>query len=60
MEYYRTGHIHVQYALVIAAGLFVGAFFGARIILSLPPVAIRRIYAVFLLLVAARMLFTAK
>ena len=50
----------MKYALVIAAGLFVGAFFGARIILSLPPVAIRRIYAVFLLLVAARMLFTAK
>ncbi len=60
MEYYRAGHINLKFAVIIAAGLFVGAFFGARIILALPAVAIRRIYAVFLVLVAARMLLTAK
>jgi uncharacterized membrane protein YfcA len=60
MEYYRTGHINLKYSLVLAAGLFVGAYFGARIILTLPPVTIRRIYAVFLVVVAARMLFSAK
>jgi len=45
---------------VIAAGLFVGAYFGARIILTLPPLTIRRIYAVFLVIVAARMLLASK
>ena len=60
MEYYRTGHIHLKYALVIAAGLFVGAYFGARIILALPPLTTRRIYAVFLVIVAARMLLASK
>jgi len=60
LEYYRTGHVNLKYALVIAAGLFVGAYFGARIILALPPVIIRRIYAVFLVVVAARMLLTSR
>jgi uncharacterized membrane protein YfcA len=60
LEYYRTGHIHVKYAGLIALGLFVGAYFGARIIISLPPLLIRRIYGTFLLLVAARMLLMSK
>ena len=60
LEYYRTGHVNFKYAMIIAAGLFLGSYFGARIILSLPPLTIRRIYAVFLVIVAARMLLATK
>ena len=60
MEYYRQGSINIRYAALIALGLFAGAYFGARITTSLPPDVIRRIYGIFLLLVAARMLFTGK
>jgi len=60
MEYYRTGHVNLKYALLVAAGLFVGSYFGARIILALPPLVIRRVYAVFLVIVAARMLLASK
>ena len=60
LEYYHNGHMNLKYALIIAAGLFTGSYFGARIILSLPPVMIRRIYAVFLVIVAARMLLSSK
>ena len=60
LEYYRNGHVNLKYALVIAAGLFLGSYFGAKIILSLPPVLIRRIYAAFLVIVAARMLLARK
>lgn len=59
-EYYRSGHVNLTYALVVAAGLFLGSYFGARIILSLPPLVIRRVYAVFLVIVAARMLLTSR
>lgn len=59
-EYYRNGSIHIRYALLIALGLFIGAFFGARIMIGLPPQLIRRVYAGFLILVAARMLMTGK
>jgi uncharacterized protein len=60
LEYYRNGHINVRYAALIALGLFLGAYFGARITLSLSPDLVRRLYAVFLLLVAGRILFFGK
>ncbi len=60
LEYYRNGYINVRYALIIAAALFVGAYFGARIMMPLPPHVIRRIYAVFLFVVATRMLIMGK
>jgi len=59
-EYYRGGFINLRYAALIALGLFLGAYFGARITIGLPPHLIRRIYAGFLLLVAGRMLWMGK
>lgn len=60
IEYYRNGHINIPYAAIIAFGLFVGAYFGARITLGLSPDVVRRIYAVFLLLIAGRILIFGK
>jgi len=53
-EYYRRGHLDVRAALLIAVGLLVGAFFGARLALALPAVQLKRAFAVFLVLVAIR------
>jgi uncharacterized membrane protein YfcA len=60
IEYYRNGYINLKYAGLIAVGLFVGAWFGARIMMPLPPHVIRRIYGGFLALMAARMLVMGK
>jgi uncharacterized membrane protein YfcA len=60
IEYYKTGYINIRYAGLVALGLFVGAYFGARIMVSLPPELIRRLYAIFLLAIAARMLIAGK
>ena len=53
-EYYRTGNLDLRAALVIAIGLFFGAFFGAKIAHILTAVQLRRGFAVFLVLVAIR------
>lgn len=60
IEYYRNGYINIKYAALIAAGIFVGALFGARIMIGLPPGIVKRVYAAFLIAVAARMLVTGK
>jgi uncharacterized protein len=59
-EYYRGGYINIKYAALVAVGLFIGAYFGARIVMSMPDALIRRIYAIFLLAIAARMLILGK
>jgi uncharacterized membrane protein YfcA len=59
-EYYRGGYIQLRYAAIIGLGLFIGAFFGARIVIGLPEHVIRRLYAAFLIVMGARMLFTGK
>jgi uncharacterized membrane protein YfcA len=56
-EYSRTGNLNLGAGLWIAVGLFVGAGIGARFSLQLPPAVLRRAFAVFLALIAARMWF---
>ena len=59
-EYYRHGHINIRYAALIAVGLFIGAFFGAKLMIALSPGVIRRLYAAFLLIIGLRMLILGK
>ncbi len=54
-EYWRHGHIQVRASLIIALGLFIGAWFGARLATQLPPLVLKRMFAVFLVIVAARL-----
>ncbi|MFL5639332.1 MAG: TSUP family transporter [Gemmatimonadaceae bacterium] len=51
-EYYRRGHLDVGAALWIALGLFVGAWFGARIAQSLSGPQLQKAFAIFLVLIA--------
>jgi uncharacterized membrane protein YfcA len=59
-EYYRNDYINIKYAALIAVGLFLGAYFGAKLVISMPDALIRRIYAIFLLAIATRMLIMGK
>lgn len=60
MEYYKSGVIgwsEVQSGLFIAVGLVAGVLLGSRLSLSLPEDVVRKAFAVFLALVAARLFF---
>ena len=54
ISYYNAGAVSLAGSTLIALGLIAGAFFGARIALSLPSSTVRRLYGLFLLVVAAR------
>lgn len=54
-EYWRHGNLNVRASLLVAAGLFVGAWFGARIAHGLSPMVARRAFAVLLAVVAVQL-----
>ncbi|HMG83052.1 MAG TPA: sulfite exporter TauE/SafE family protein [Ferruginibacter sp.] len=60
MEYYKHGYIDIRIALIISLGFVVGGFFGSRIALVLPQDTIKKVFAVFMLIVAIKMLFFDK
>jgi len=58
MEYYRMGKIdaeNIWFGLLIALGLFAGAFFGAKIAVGLTNEVLRKMFAVFIGIVAVRL-----
>ena len=61
VEYYRAGKIapeHIRYGFMIAAGIFVGAFFGAKLATILPTHVLRKALSIFLAGVAIKVWFT--
>ncbi len=58
--YYEAGKMNIRYAALIALGLFIGAYFGAKVTIGLPLQFVRKIYAGFLIVVAIRMLLVGK
>ena len=58
-EFYRNGHVEIKASLLVALGLFAGAWFGARLALTMGDATLKRVFAVFLVLVAGRIWWTA-
>ena len=54
-EYYRSGHLEISAALWIALGLFLGAGLGAHVATRLSPLVLKRLFALFLVGIAAHM-----
>lgn len=55
LEYWRAGHVDFRAGAILAAGLFLGAWFGARWAQHLSGVTLQRAFAVFLVVIAIRM-----
>jgi hypothetical protein len=55
MEYWKAGHVDVRAAALLAGGLLVGAWAGARLALTMNGVLLQRAFAVFLVAMAVRM-----
>jgi len=58
IEYYRKGNADIRVAALLAAGFLVGAYFGAVGAQHIPEVWLRRVFALTLIGVGGRMLFS--
>ncbi|MGO9914855.1 MAG: sulfite exporter TauE/SafE family protein [Isosphaeraceae bacterium] len=59
LEYWRRGELRFVPGLLIAFGIFCGAYLGARITGSMSASTMKRVYAVFLIAVAIYFLWTS-
>lgn len=59
-EYYKAGKIgpeDLKAGLLIALGLFFGAYFGSKLALSISEILLRKVFAVFMVFVAIKIWF---
>jgi uncharacterized membrane protein YfcA len=56
-NYYKAGHVDIKIALILAIAFLVGSYFGSKMAIRLPQEVLKKIFGIFLLLVAVKMLF---
>ena len=54
--YANNGHLNILYAGLIALGILAGAFFGSKLGVKFPSAVFKKVFAVFLLIVAVYMI----
>lgn len=56
-QYYRHGEMDVKVALVVIAGYLIGNYLGGKLATNVSDDTLRRIFAVFMLIVSIKLLF---
>lgn len=57
-NYYQEGALNWRYALVLAIFFVIGGYFGSKFVLSVPQAAIKKGFAVFIILIGLKMLLS--
>jgi uncharacterized membrane protein YfcA len=57
-NYYKAGQVNIKYALILAIAFMIGSYFTSKIALKIPENALRKVFSIFLVLVAVKMFFT--
>jgi len=57
-NYWKAGQVDIKVAIILIITFLLGSYFGSKLATTLPQATLRKIFAILLLLVATRMLFT--
>jgi uncharacterized membrane protein YfcA len=60
VNYYKAGYVDFRAAAFLCVAFVVGSYFGSKIALDLPEGILKKIFAIFLLVLAAKYLFFDK
>lgn len=60
MNYYKQGYLDIKIVAIMCVAFIAGAYFGSKIALALSEDMLRKVFAITLLLIAAKMLFFDK
>ncbi len=53
--YYKSGHVNIPAAALIAAGFILGGMIGAKVVINIDDGVLRKVFGIVLLLLAVRM-----
>ncbi len=56
-RYYQAGHVNIPAAAVMAGAFLVGGLLGAQLAVGMPPIWLKRLFGVLLLVLAVRMIW---
>ena len=57
-NYYKAGQVNLWYAVIIAVSFMIGGYFGSKIALNLPEHIMKKVFGIFLIIIALRLIFT--
>jgi uncharacterized membrane protein YfcA len=60
LNYYKQGYIDLKVVFILFIGFVIGGYLGSKISLSMSEAAVKKIFAVVLVVIAGRMLFFDK
>ena len=60
MNYYKAGYVDFKIAAVLCVAFIAGSYFGSKLALNLEESTLKRIFGVFLMILAVKYLFFSK
>ncbi len=60
LQYYKHGDIDLKVVAILAGGFLAGSYYGSKIALNLPQETVKKIFAVFMIIMAIKILFFDK
>jgi hypothetical protein len=60
LNYYKKGYIDPRVVGLLALGFVAGSYLGSKYALSLPQATLKKVFAIFLLILSLKMLFLDK
>ncbi|MCX7955157.1 MAG: sulfite exporter TauE/SafE family protein [Bacteroidales bacterium] len=58
INYYKAGYVNVKYAIILSIAFFVGAYFGSLWAIKMPVETLRKIFALFIIVVGIKLFFS--
>lgn len=60
LQYYKQGHIDIKVVGYLSLGFIVGGYFGSKIAMNISQEAVRKIFAVVMIIISIKMIFFDK
>ena len=57
IKYYQAGNLNIKFAVFIAIGFLIGGYVGAVLAQPIPDVMLRKLFGIYLLIIAIQMIF---